>query len=52
MLNDYDIGVYDRQHLDALREEADRERLARACRSEYKGLLQTLREAAERLTQR
>lgn len=51
MWNDYDIGSYDRQHMDALREEADRERLARSCQTDRKGLLQTVREVAERLIQ-
>jgi hypothetical protein len=50
--NDYDIGAYDRQHMDTLREEANRERLAKECRTDNKGLIQTVREAAERLIQR
>lgn len=52
MWNDYDIGAYDRQHMDILREDAERERLANACRTDRKGMIQTLREAAERLIQR
>jgi len=52
MWNDYEIGAYDRQHMDSLREEAERERLANACRHDQKGLLQTVREAAERLISR
>jgi hypothetical protein len=50
--NDYEIGAYDLQHMQALREEADRERLANQCHSERRGLFQTVREAAERLIQR
>jgi hypothetical protein len=52
MFDNYDIGAYDRQHMDTLREDAERERLARECQSERKGLIQTVREAAERLIQR
>lgn len=52
MWNNYDVGAYDRQHIEALREEAERERLASACRHDQKGLLQTVREAAERLMHR
>lgn len=53
MLNDYEIGAYDRQHMDALREEADRERWARLCRhDDQKGLLQTVRETVDRLIHR
>jgi hypothetical protein len=50
--NDFDIGAYDRQHMEALREEADRERLARQCQPERRSLLQTVLEAAGHLIQR
>lgn len=52
MWNDFEIGAYDRQHMEALREEAERERLANACHHEPRGFLQSVREAAERLIQR
>jgi len=52
MWNDFDIGAYDRQHMEALHEEAARERLANECQYERRGLLQTIRDAAERLIQR
>ena len=52
MWNDYEIGAYDRQHMQALMEEAERERLANQCQPERRGLLKTVREAAERLIQR
>jgi hypothetical protein len=52
MWNDYEVGAYDRQHMESLREEAARERLAKNCQHDQKGLLQTVREAAERLMHR
>ncbi len=52
MFNDFEVGSYDRQHLESLREDAARERLANACHAERRSLLQTVRDAAERLMQR
>lgn len=52
MWNDFEIGSYDRQHMEALREEAEHERLVKACQHERRGFLQSVREAAERLIQR